>query len=163
MATGKEDLLQALVEAFIMEKGTREFYRQAVAVSAAPEAKKTFLGLMEWEEKHMAYIRSLYQSIMDDRELAEFEAFSRTVDAPVTESGIPVQDLEKRIETYQVKDEREALTLAFTIEAKAHKLYLDLAMKAVDREAKVIFEEMVAQETLHMEQLNTLRKSLSTK
>jgi hypothetical protein len=30
MLTGKEDLLQALVEAFIMEKGTRELDRKSV-------------------------------------------------------------------------------------------------------------------------------------
>lgn len=160
MPTGKEDLLQALVEAFIMEKGTREFYRQAAAVSSANEARTAFQDLAVWEEKHMAYIQSLYQSLMDDRELEEFAAFSRKVAAPVTESGIPVKDLEKRVETYQVKDQHDALSLALTIEAKAHKLYKDLANRASDSGTKTIFEEMVNQETLHMEQLNALRKAL---
>jgi len=163
MATGKEDLLQALVEAFIMEKGTREFYRLAVAKSVAPDAKKTFQGLAEWEEKHMAYIQSLYQSIMDDRELEEFASFSRKVSAPVTESGIPVKDLEKQMETYTVTDERDALNLALSIEAKAHRLYQDLAKKAADTGTKVIFEDMVAQEAKHLEELNILRKALSPK
>jgi rubrerythrin len=163
MPTGKEDLLQALVEAFIMEKGTREFYRQAVSRSAAPQAQKTFQDLAAWEEKHMAYIQSLYQSILDDRELEEFAEFSKKVAAPVTESGIPVKDLEKRIERYQVKDQHDALTLALSIEAKAHKMYKDLASRATDNEAKVIFEDMVAQETKHMEQLHALRKTLPAK
>ena len=160
MPTGTEDLLQALVEAFIMEKGTKEFYAQAAAKSSAPAAKNAFQDLAVWEEKHMQYIQSLYQSILDDRELEEFAAFSKKVAAPVTESGIPVKDLEKRIETYQVKDERDALTLALTIEAKAHKLYQDLAKKTADTETKVIFEDMVSQETKHMEQLHALRKAL---
>ena len=163
MSTGKEDLLQALVEAFIMEKGTREFYRLAVSRSSSADAKRTFQDLAQWEEKHMAYIQSLYQSLMDDRELEEFAAFAKKVAAPVTESGIPVKDLEKRIETYQIKDERDALILALTIEAKAHKLYQDLAKKAADTETKVIFEDMVSQETKHMEQLNALRKAIAPK
>jgi rubrerythrin len=109
----------------------------------------------------MTYIQSLYQSIMDDRELEEFAAFSRKVAAPVTESGIPVKDLEKRIETHQIKDQNDALSLALMIEAKAHKLYKDLASRAADREARTIFEDMVHQETKHMEQLQALRKNLS--
>ncbi len=159
MPTGKEDLLQALVEAFIMEKGTKEFYAQAAAKSQAA-AKKTFADLAEWEARHMAYIQSLYQSILDDRELEEFSEFSRKTPAPVTESGIPVKDLEKRIETHEIKDERDALNLALGIEAKAHKLYQGLAEKAVDTGTRVIFEEMMAQEVQHLEHLNALRKAL---
>jgi len=160
MPTGKEDLLQALVEAFIMEKGTREFYRQAASKSSAAEAKKAFQDLALWEEKHMVYVQSLYQSIMDDRELMEFDAFSRTVTAPVTESGLPVKDLDKRVETYPVKDQKEALSLALTIEAKAHALYKDLSVRAKDAATRVIFEAMMAQETKHMDELTRLRKAL---
>ena len=160
MPTGKEDLLQALVEAFIMEKGTREFYRQAAAVSSAAQAKKSFQDLAVWEEKHMSYIQSLYQSLLDDRELTEFSEFSRTVASPVTESGIPVKDLDKRIEQHPVKDEREALALALTLEAKAHTLYKDLSVRAKDPGTRVVFEEMMAQETKHMSELTKLRKAL---
>lgn len=160
MPTGKEDLLQALVEAFIMEKGTREFYVQAAAKSASSGAKKAFSELADWETQHMAFIQSLYQSLMDDRELMEFSEFSRTVAAPVAESGIPVKDLEKRIETHVVKDEKDALTLALTIEAKAYALYKDLASRSQDTETKVIFEEMMAQEIKHQDHLARLRKDL---
>lgn len=160
MPTGKEDLLQALVEAFIMEKGTREFYRTAVSVSATADAKKAFQDLAQWEERHMAYIQSLYQSLMDDRELTEFSVFSRTVAAPVAESGMPVKDLDRKLEQHPVKDQKEALALALTLEAKAHALYKDLAVKAKDPETRVVFEEMMAQETKHMSELTKLRRSL---
>jgi rubrerythrin len=160
MPTGKEDLLQALVEAFIMEKGTKEFYLQAVRKSSSDEAKRAFEELANWEQQHMAYIQSLYQSILDDRELEEFAAFSRKVAAPITESGIPVKDLEKRIETFQIKDQRDAISLAINIEAKAHDLYRDLAQRAGDAGTKVIFEEMMSQETKHMDHLTKLRKGL---
>lgn len=161
MLTGKEDLLQALVEAFVMEKGTREFYVQAAAKSASERAKRTFLDLVEWEGRHMAYVQSLYQSLQDDRELEEFAAFSAKVAAPVAESGIPVKDLEKTIETYTIKDERDALAVALNIEAKAYKLYKDLAASTLDIETKVIFEDMMAQETKHIDQLTQLKKNLS--
>lgn len=160
MLTGKEDLLQALVEAYIMEKGTREFYLQAADKSSSAGARKSFHELSLWEDRHMAYIQSLYQSILDDRELEEFSSFSAKVLAPVTESGIPVKELARKIETYTIKDERDALGLAVTIEAKSYNLYKDLAARAVDSEAKVIFEEMMAQEAKHMNYLNSLKQAL---
>jgi rubrerythrin len=160
MMTGKEDLLQALVEAYIMEKGTREFYAQAAAKSSAA-AKKSFEELAEWENRHMIYLQSLYQSALDDRELLEFEAFSRKVPAPVTEGGMPIKDLEKKIEKFSVQNEKDALSLAINIEAKAFNFYKGLAAKAPDTQTKVIFEEMMAQETKHMSELTAMEKRLS--
>ncbi len=163
MLTGKEDLLQALVEAYIMEKGTKEFYAQAASKSTAAEAKKSFADLAVWENKHMVYIQSLYQSILDDRELEEFNAFSSKAPTTVSEGGMPVKGLEKRIEKFTVKSENDALSLAIGIEAKAYNFYKGLAAKAQDGQAKVIFEELMAQETKHMDQLNVLKKKIAAK
>jgi rubrerythrin len=161
MMTGKEDLLQALVEAYIMEKGTKEFYALAASKSGAA-AKKGFESLADWEHKHMLYLQSLYQSLMDDRELLEFEEFSRKVPSPVTESGMPVKDLEKKIETFVIKSEKDALDIAVNIEAKAYNLYKGLAARAQDAAAKVIFEEMMAQETKHMSEITAMKKRLAS-
>jgi len=163
MLTGKEDLLQALVEAYIMEKGTKEFYAQAASKSSAAEAKKSFADLAVWENKHMTYIQSLYQSILDDRELEEFKTFSTKAPATVAEGGMPVKDLEKRIEKFVIQSEKDALSLAIGIEAKAYNFYKGLAAKAQDDQAKVIFEEMMAQETQHMNQLNAMKKKIAPK
>lgn len=163
MLTGKEDLLQALVEAYIMEKGTKEFYAQAASKSSAAEAKKTFEDLAIWENKHMTYIQSLYQSILDDRELEEFKAFSAKAPTTVSEGGMPVKDLEKKVEKFAVKSESDALSLALGIEAKAYSFYKGLAAKTRDDQTKVIFEEMMAQETIHMDQLNVMKKKIAPK
>jgi rubrerythrin len=161
MLTGKEDLLQALVEAYIMEKGTKEFYALAASKSD-PAAKKSFEELAAWENRHMIYLQSLYQSALDDRELLEFEAFSREVPAPVTEGGMPIKDLEKKIEKFSVQNEKDALSLAITIEAKAYNFYKGLAAKAPDTQTKVIFEEMTVQETKHMDEINAMKKRMSS-
>jgi len=161
MLTGKEDLLQALVEAYIMEKGTKEFYALAASKSGVA-AKKSFEELAAWENRHMIYLQSLYQSALDDRELLEFEEFGRKVPAPVTEGGMPIKDLEKKIEKFSVQNEKDALSLAITIEAKAYNFYKGLAAKAPDAQTKVIFEEMMAQETKHMEEINAMKKRLSS-
>jgi len=111
----------------------------------------------------MTYIQSLYQSILDDRELEEFKAFSTKAPTTVSEGGIPVKDLEKRIEKFVIQSEKDALSLAIGIEAKAYNFYKGLAAKAQDDQAKVIFEEMMAQETQHMNQLNAMKKKIAPK
>jgi rubrerythrin len=161
MISGKEGLLDALIEAFLMEKGTREFYAEATAKSVNPEVKKTFKQLSEWEEKHMDFIQFLYQSINDDRKMESFEEFKNKTDAPVTESGIPVKELDKRMERHPVTDEKEALTLAMEIEDKAYNLYHRLSQNAKDGNAQIIFRDMMDQEIKHIKYLKNLRVKLA--
>ncbi|MBI5409600.1 MAG: ferritin family protein [Nitrospirae bacterium] len=160
MITGKEDLLQALIEAFLMEKGTREFYSQASVRSADYEAQKTFKELSDWEGKHMDYIQFLYQSINGDQEVRSFEEFKKSAKAPMTEAGIPVKDLEAKIERYKFMDQKEALALAMEIEGKAYNFYRKLSGSAEDGNARVVFRGMMEQEVKHVEYLKKLRVKL---
>ena len=73
------------------------------------EAKKTFRELSDWEEKHMDYIQYLYQSILGDIETKSFEDFKNRTEAPVTEAGIPVKDLEDKIKKYSITGSNAAL------------------------------------------------------
>ncbi len=160
MVTGKEDLIQALIEAFLMEKGTKEFYSHASEKTPGQAAKDTFKNLSQWEQKHMDYIQFLYQSLMGDKELRTFEEFKNRAEAPVTEAGIPVKDLEERVEEYDFTDDMKALTLALEIEGKAYNLYRRLSQTAVDANAQVVFKEMMEQELKHVEYLKKLREKL---
>jgi rubrerythrin len=160
MITGKENLLQALIEAFLMEKGTKEFYNDASGKSSSSDAKKIFKELSDWEKKHMDFIQFLYQSINEEQGIKSFEEFNRRTKAPVTESGIPVKTLEAKIDKYTIKDEMGALTLAMEIEGKAYNLYHQLSQDANDTNAKVIFREMMEQEVKHIEYLKKLRLKL---
>ena len=155
--TGKEDLLNALIEAYLMEKGTRMFYSGAASKAVNPEAKKMFAELSDWEERHMNYIQYLYLSIEDDRDIKGFRDFSERTDAPVTEAGIPVKELEAKLEEYAFVDDDGALRLALEIEGKAYNLYRKLSEKASDSNAGVVFKEMMEQELKHIEYLKKMR------
>ena len=161
MITGKEDLMGSLIEAYLMEKGTKEFYHEAAEKAEHPEAKKIFKDLSGWEDEHMGFIQYLYQSINGDLEFRSFEEFQRSSDAPMTEAGIPTEELEKKLEKYKYTDEMGAITLAMKIEARAHTLYLQLAKSAEDSNAKAVFEEMMHQETKHVDYLKGLRVKLA--
>lgn len=156
--TGKENLLGAFVEAFLMEKGTKEFYVTASEKSKTPEAKNMFHSLSEWEQKHMDFLQFLYQSVQGDREMQSFKDFSHRSAAPDTESGIPVTGLEKRFAKVPVNDEETALSLAMEIEGRAYNLYHRLSQSASDSGAKMIFQEMMEQEVKHVDYLKQIKQ-----
>ncbi len=161
MVTGKEDLLMALSEAFLMEKGTKIFYSDAAEKSVNAEARNTFKFLSEWEGRHMEFILFLYQSIHGDRNVVTFEEFNNKVDAAVTEAGISIKDLEARVEKHSITDEMGALTLAMEIEGKAYNMYRKLSQTAEDTNAQVVFKEMMEQELKHVNYLKDLRVKLA--
>jgi rubrerythrin len=157
MITGKEDLLRALIEAYLMEKGTRVFYVSAAEKAANPEARKMFQELSAWEESHMDYIQYLYQAIDGDRDIKGFEAFQKRTEAPETESGIPVKEMEAKLEGYKFVDDKGALQLALEMEGKAYNLYRRLSGETSDSNARVVFGEMMEQEVKHIDYLKTMR------
>jgi len=161
MITGKEDLIQSLIEAYLMEKGTNEFYAQAALKSIDKEAKKTFKELADWEERHMEYIQFLYQSVQDERDIKGFEEFRNKTASPVTEAGIPVKELEMKLEQYNFIDDMGALIFALEIEGKAYNLYRKLSESASDSNARVVFKEMMEQELKHVDYLKKLRIRLA--
>jgi len=143
-----------------MEKGTKEFYSQASDKVANQEAKNTFKELSEWEKQHMDFIQFLYQSILDEKEIKSFKEFKNKAEAPFTEAGIPVKDLEVKIEKYNIADEKQALTLAMEIEGKAYNLYRKFSQSAKDTNAQIVFREMMKQELKHIDYLKQLRQKL---
>ncbi|MBI4691763.1 MAG: DUF255 domain-containing protein [Nitrospirae bacterium] len=124
------------------------------------EARKIFKELSAWEGRHMGFIGFLYQSIQQDRDIIGFEKFTKKADASVTEAGIPVKDLEEKLQKYDFIDDMGALILALEIEGKAYNLYRKMSQSAADTNAKVVFHEMMEQETKHIDYLKKLRLRL---
>ena len=157
MITGKEDLLRALIEAYLMEKGTQQFYSDAAMKAVKPGAKKTFSELSNWEERHMEYIQYLYSSFQDDRDIEGFNNFSKHSEAPLTESGMSVKDLEANVEKYVFVDDQGAMNFALEMEGRAYNLYRKLSESASDSNAQVVFREMMEQELGHIDYLRKMK------
>lgn len=161
MITGREDLLQALVEAFLMEKGSKEFYTEAALKTPGEEAKSAFKRLQDWERRHMDYIQFLYQSILGEWETMSFEEFKKKTPAPLVEGGIPTESLVEKIEEATFIDDAGALALALGIEGKAYNLYRGLSESAADSSVKVFMKEMMEEELRHIDYLKEMRKGLA--
>ena len=101
-----------------MEKGTMDFYSHAAAKALNHDARKMFGELSQWEHKHMDFIGYLYQSIHEDKDVIGFEKFTKRRMLPVTEAGIPVKDLEAKLEKHEFVDDMGALILALEIEGR---------------------------------------------
>ncbi len=109
----------------------------------------------------MDFILFLYQAIHGDRDIMTFEEFKNKAEATVTEAGIPIKDFEAKIEKYSITDELGALTLAMEIEGKAYNMYRRLSQTAEDKNARVVFNEMMEQEVKHVNYLKDLRVKLA--
>ncbi|GAB4388347.1 MAG: hypothetical protein Kow0025_07060 [Thermodesulfovibrionales bacterium] len=161
MITGKEELLQAMIEAFIMEMGTREFYSEASRKARQEAAREAFGQLADWEKGHMDYIQFLYQSIRDEREAMSFEDFRKKVDPETVEGAIPKKYLEDRIGSeYSFLDDLGALTAALEIEGKSYNFYRRLSETASDPNTGAFLKDMMKWEQEHVEYLKSLRNRL---
>ncbi len=162
MISGKEGLQEAIVEAFSLEKGMREFYIYAVSKAKSNEARNTFMELRDWEDRHMQYIESLYQAIMGDRELDSYEEFRNRVPSDRVESGIPIREAQAFFETRKPSDEIEIIDFALEMEGKAYDFYRRSSESAEDTNAQVVFREVMAQEKKHIDALRALKQSIGT-
>lgn len=161
MITGKEELLQAMIEAFVMEKGTNEFYAQASEKAREEAARKAFGQLAEWEKGHMDYLQFLYQAIRDERETMSFEDFQNKVSPETVEGAIPKRYLEERIESeYSFLDDLGALTAALEVEGKSYNFYRRLSETAADPNTRAFLKDMMRWEQEHIEYLKSLRTRL---
>jgi rubrerythrin len=109
----------------------------------------------------MEFVQFLYQSILQDSDIRGFDDFRKKTPSPVTEAGIPVKDLEQKLEKPQYSDDHGALALALEIEGKAYNLYRKLSEGSADSNARVVFKEMMEQELKHIEYLKKMREQLA--
>jgi len=157
MITGKEGLLEDMIEAYEMEKGTHEFYLKASEAAHEEAAKNAFRELADWEREHMRYLQFLYQAITEDREFLSFEEFKEKLRPEMVEGGIPVRKMEEKLEDINLTDELGAMITALEMEAKSASFYRGLSEEAEDPSAKVFLKEMVRLEEKHIEYLKKLR------
>lgn len=162
MITGKEQLQEAMVEAYSLEKGMREFYRYADSQAQSDQARDLYRMLRDWEDRHMKYVESLYVALMDDRELHSYEVFSEQVQAEHIESGMPAAEARSMLDERQPSGDMEIIDFALEMEEKAHRFYAGLSRSAEDSNVRIVFEEMMVQEQKHIDGLKSLRTLLAS-
>ncbi len=160
MLTGKEDLLQALIEVYLMEKGINQFYSELSVKAKSPEARKTFTALASWEAEHVRHIQNFYQALMDEREPSSFEEFAKKARPDVAEGGMPLTELERKMDEFKFLDDLGAIQFALKVEADEYNLYRGLATKTGDTNVRALCEEFMGWEQDHIKYLKKLSENM---
>lgn len=153
MITGREDLLGAIAEAWALEKGLKEFYGYAAGKTGAGAVRDLLLRLKDWEDSHMEYLSFLHRSVQGETNLAGYREFSEKMKGTHMESGIPVKEGLELYKPEECESEADVIKVALRIEGKAYNFYRNLAEKAEDANARVVFGEMKEQEQKHIDLL----------
>jgi rubrerythrin len=162
MINAKEGLIQALMDVYMMEKGIHQFYDEVAVKTKNNEAKKAFAELAEWESGHARYVQYLYQGLMEDWDIVSFEEFSKRAKPEIAEGGMPLKDLEGKIDEFTYLNDADAIAFALKVEAKEYALYKKLASDTSEINLRVLFENLAEWEQRHMEYLNTLKGKIGS-
>ncbi len=161
MINAKEGLIQALMDVYMMEKGIHQFYGEVAEKTQNEDARKAFAELAEWEEGHARYAQYLYQGLMEDWDIVSFEEFSKRSRPEIAEGGMPLKDLEGRLEEFAYLDDAGAIAFALKVEAKEFALYKKLASETSDTNMNILFENLAEWEQRHIEYLKNLKQKIS--
>ncbi|HSB30664.1 MAG TPA: ferritin family protein [Candidatus Sulfobium mesophilum] len=159
MLTGKEDLLQSLIEIYLMEKGINQFYSELSVKAKSSEARKTFTALANWEAEHVRHIQNFYQTLMDERDPASFDEFAKKARPDVAEGGTPLTELERKTDEFRFLDDIGAIQFALNVEADEYNLYRKLAAKTDDSNVKALCKEFMGWEQDHIKYLKKVSEN----
>lgn len=155
---GNETFEQALLFAFGLEKGSREFYLKAAEKVEDAEAREFFDAMADIELGHMGKLRLIYCTMDYESCPPTLEQFIESVPAPFTEGGKLVTESLKSIDVAFI-DRTEAVKVAIRLETDAHSFYNKALKRLTDPFAKVLFKDLAEDEKKHIDDLTRMLKS----
>ena len=159
MLKGNESLVDSLLFAFGMEKGSKDFYTKAAEKVDDPKSREIFLAMAEVEGGHMANIRLLYCGMDNEACPISMEEFAEAAQGPYIEGGKLLENALRELDVAFL-DQTDALKVAIRQEGDAYAFYTKAAKRMEDSYARVLFENLAHEEKKHLEQLTeTLKRS----
>ncbi len=150
MIRGNEDITEALLNAFRLEKGAQTFYLSVAERVSDESAAGMFRKLAGMEEKHMHELYHLYNAFQGDRGPVPFQQFKEEMPAEFTESGRKIESALADVSGRFFLDASEVLQVALEEENAARKLYLRLAERSEDPSAASLYRDLAEDENAHI-------------
>ena len=157
LLTGNETVEEALIVAYSLEAGLRDFYLTMIDKVTTDEVKSLFRKLSDIEVLHQDRILEEYIQITGkeiDRDTFESERMEKVVEGGLT--------TDEYISLF--KPDWNALSdivdLAMSIEAQALDLYTRAANRSTDERSQRALKKIAEEERNHLEQLAKLMDSL---
>ena len=140
------NVLHALDIAVEREKGAHDFYSQAAEVTHDTRGKEMFVWLAQQELGHFNSLRKLNEALLESDSEIEL-GFLSAEDRKVIES-MPKSEVSGKVTTTTAAI--EALQISMQAERVAIELYRRMEKSTIDPGAKMMFDELVAEEQVHL-------------
>ncbi len=155
--SGKEAPQEALIVAYSLEEGLKDFYLSMIPEVRNNKTRQLFEKLSTIEEKHQDRIFAEYIKITgSDLSRNEFE---KQVVSPAMEGGLTTEEYLKLYPT-DLEDAKEVISLAMGIEAQALDLYQRAADRASSEARQHALMQIANEELAHLEHLGKLFEEL---
>jgi len=153
-------LLDALLFAFGLEKGSNTFYTKAAEKMDDQKSKELFYAMADVERGHMANIRLLYCGMENEACPATMEEFIQSAGGEYIEGGKLLENALKELDVAFL-DEADALKIAIKQEGEAYAFYTKAAKRMLDSNARVLFDNLAEEEKKHLDTLTKLLKQMA--
>ena len=156
---GDEDLDEVISLAYGLEEGAHRFYRSLCGRSTGGETKTLFEKLSQAELEHKEKLWQTYEELTEGR--ITRKSFESDVIAKTMEGGKTADQVLAQYPDW-IHDPRETLQLAMSLETDALDLYLRMAQKSGNEEAKAVFYGLADEEKAHLRRLGQLLRTKSS-
>lgn len=150
---GDEGPEEVISLAYGLEEGAHRFYRSLSGHSTDGETKTLFEKLSQAEIQHKEKLWQEYETVTGGH--ITREAFESDVSAKTMEGGKTADQVRAQYPDW-IRDPYEALQLAMSLETDALDLYLRMAQKSQNEEAKALFYSLANEEKIHLQRLGQL-------
>jgi len=150
---GNESSDQALVIAYSLEEGLRDFYLSMMPKVKSDDAKNLFRDLSQIEVKHQDRIFNEYLRISETS--LTREEFEKAIVVQAIEGGLTTEEYMNlfQVDWDAVKD---IIGVAMSIEAQALDLYMRASDRSSDPQGKKVLLQIASEERTHLDQLGKL-------
>lgn len=153
--SGDESVASALMVAYGLEAGLRDFYLSMASKDFHPAVQKLFGDLAEIEVKHQQRLLDTYADLTGQpANKADFEA---AVDGHL-EGGLSTEDFLARF-TSDIDQAVDVISMAMAIEAQALDLYQRAGDNSTLPESRTAFERIANEEKAHLKRLGELMEA----
>jgi len=155
-ASTKQQLIEAVKQALMVELKGHQLYTHAVQVTEDPAAKAMFQALANDEVEHLRMLQAQHKSLLEEGKVDLGAMHTVTIDEGARH--VINETFAKSVKhgTFELA----AVSIGVDLERRAESFYREQAKNAEVVELKQLFEKLASWELGHFEQLHELEKLL---
>jgi sulfur-carrier protein adenylyltransferase/sulfurtransferase len=156
---GDESIEEIIILAYGMENGLSIFYKKMIEIIDDREITDLLVTLSSFEDIHKQKLFSLYKTLNNSD--SDEETFKSSVVSDVMESGFTVAEF---IEKSRPAMDTAAgvLNIAMMLETQALDLYLRYSQETMDKNIKIVLQNIADEEKAHLEALGKLMDKIQS-